>query len=92
LLRNIGSGDSDEDGTDAVEQCVAEFAKLDPISQTFRYPANRKGQPFDFSHETVDLFELRSTMLAIENYFMGCDGYLGEAQKGSTSALGLLAA
>lgn len=80
LLRNIGSGHSDEDGTDAVEQCVAEFAKLDPISQTFRYPANRKGQPFDFGHETVDLLELRNTMLAIENYFMGCDGYLEESQ------------
>jgi hypothetical protein len=76
LLRNLDSDNPEEQGTDAVEQCIAEFAKIDPVSETFRYPKGRKGQPFDAGFETVDLLQLRDTMQAIENYFMGTDAFL----------------
>lgn len=76
LLRNLGSDHPEAQGTEAVEQCIAEFAKIDPVSESFRYPRSRKGQPFDVDCETVDLLQLRNTMQAIENYFMGADGYL----------------
>ena len=79
LLRNLNS-DHPEMGTDAVEHCIAEFAKIDPFSETFRYPISRKGQPFDISHESIDLLQLRDTVQAIENYFMGSDGFLSNLQ------------
>ena len=79
LLRNLNS-DHPEMGTDAVEHCIAEFAKIDPFSETFRYPTSRKGQPFDISHESIDLLQLRNTVQAIENYFMGIDGFLSNLQ------------
>lgn len=85
LLRNLGSDHPEEHGTDAVEQCLAEFAKIDPFSETFRYPSSRKGQPFDIDCEMIDLLQLRDTVQAIENYFMGSDGFLGslkDAQPG----------
>ena len=65
---------------DAVEHCIAEFAKIDPLSETFRYPISRKGQPFDISHESIDLLQLRDTVQAIKNYFMGSDGLLSNLQ------------
>lgn len=76
LLRNLDADHPEERGTDAVEQCIAEFAKIDPFSETFRYPSDRKGQPFETDHKIVDLWQLRDTMQAIENYFMGSNGFL----------------
>ena len=80
LLRNLGSDHPEEKGTDVVEHCISEFAKIDPFSETFRYPISRKGQPFDISHESIDLLQLRDTVQAIENYFMGSDGLLSNLQ------------
>ena len=77
LLRSLGAEDP-TDATAAVEHCIAEFAKIDPSSDTFRYPHDRKGQPFGVDDVAVDLLHLRDTMQAIENYFMGCEGFLGE--------------
>jgi hypothetical protein len=67
LLRKLGGDHPEEQGTEAVEQCIAEFAKIDPFSETFRYPISRKGQTFDVGFESVDLLQLRDTMQAIEN-------------------------
>jgi hypothetical protein len=78
LLRNLGSDQPEDDGTEAVERCIAEFAKIDPSSLTFRYPIDKKGQSFDVDHEMIDLLLLRDTIQAIENYFVGCDGFLNE--------------
>lgn len=78
LLRNLGSDHPEEKGTDAVEHCIAEFAKIDPFSATFRYPFDRKGQPFDFSHESINLLQLCDTVQAIENYFVGSAGFLSD--------------
>ena len=77
LLRNLDADHPEEQGTEAVEQCIAEFAKIDPFSETFRYPTSRKGQPFEIDHEMIDLLQLRSTVQAIDNYFTGTDGFLG---------------
>lgn len=71
--------------TEAVEQCIAEFAKIDPFSETFRYPTNRKGQSFDVDDDVIDLLQLRDTMRAIENYFMGSDGFLGNLKNAQPS-------
>ena len=76
LLCNLGSDHPEEQGTDGVEHCIAEFAKIDPFSETFRYPSSKKGQPFDICHEGIDLLQLRNTVQAIENYFMAGDGLL----------------
>jgi hypothetical protein len=73
LLRNADADNSKEDGTEVVEQCIAEFVKIDPLSETFRYPSSRKGQPFEIACEIIDLVQLRDTMQAIENYFMAGD-------------------
>lgn len=80
LLRNIGADHPGELGTDAVEECIAEFAKIDPISETFRYPFSRRGQPLDIQCKTVDLINLRDTIQAIDNYFVASDGLLEHLQ------------
>ena len=76
LITSLDGDHQDEQGTEAVEQCIAEFAKIDPFSETFRYPTRRKGQPFAVPYEMIDLLQLRDTMQAIENYFMCADGIL----------------
>jgi len=76
LLRNLDADYPEEQGTKAVEHCIAEFAKIDPISDTFRYETSRKGQPFKTDHEMIDLWQLRAGMQTIENYFMAADGFL----------------
>jgi len=81
LLHNINGDNLQEDGTDAVEECIAEFAKIDPSSATFRYPVGRNGQPFENNLDYVDLFNLRATMQTIENYFIGAEGFLGHLQE-----------
>lgn len=67
-----------QDDISAVEVCIAEFAKIDPLSQTFRYPTSKKGQPFEIDHEYIDLLHLRCTMQAIANYFDGVGTYIHE--------------
>ena len=76
LIRALNVERADDDSIEAVETCVVEFAKIDPVSQTFRYPTSRKGQPFEIEQEGVNLLHLKDVMQAIENYFMGWDGFL----------------
>ena len=76
LLRTVGEEASEEQGTSVVEQCVAEFAKIDPASDAFRYPTRRRGQSFDTELAMLDLISLRNTMQGIENYFLAADGFL----------------
>ena len=76
LLRAVGGETSEDQGTGAVEQCVAEFAKIDPASDAFRYPTRRRGQPFGTELEMLDLISLRDTMQGIENYFLAVAGFL----------------
>lgn len=86
LLRAVGAEAPEDQSTDAVERCVAEFAKIDPASDTFRYPTNRKGQPFDTELEILDLLPLRETMQGIETYFLAVDGFLDSAANAALAA------
>lgn len=86
LLRAVGEETSEEQGTRAVEQCVAEFAKIDPASDAFRYPTRRRGQPFGTELEMLDLISLRNTMQGIENYFLAADGFLHSLTEGESLA------
>ena len=76
LLGAVGGETSEDQGTGAVEQCVAEFAKIDSTSDAFRYPTRRRGQPFSTELEMLDLISLRDTMQGIENYFLAVEGFL----------------
>lgn len=76
VLGTVGGETSEDQGTDAVAHCVAEFAKIDPTSDAFRYPTSRRGQPFAVEIEMLDLLALRNTMQAIETYFLAVEGFL----------------
>ena len=79
VLKGYGNQDSNE--TDPiVAEIVAEFAKLDPRSFSFRYPVDRNGKPVRLSEEEVDLAALADVMHGLHGYFMGCDGYLDSLQ------------
>lgn len=76
-----GYGTSDPDLADSVvEVVVAEFSKIDPRSFSLRYPVDTKGKPIPLGHEFLNLESLRDVMLAVGNYFTGCDGYLDNLQ------------
>jgi hypothetical protein len=66
-------GQQEKHTTDVVEKCIAELAKVDPKSQTFRYPTSKNGQPFELVPDSVDLSRLHGTMQKIDTYF-GCVG------------------
>lgn len=71
LIDRMGDADAGDTGTSAVEGWVAEFVKIDPSSQAFRYPTNSKGTPFYGVYESVDLLNLKTIMLKMDTYF-GC--------------------
>jgi hypothetical protein len=72
-----GYGHDDVDQTDpVVAEIVAEFAKVDPKSFSYRYPVDTKGNPIPIAHNELDLTVLADVMEALDGYFSGCDGYL----------------
>jgi len=72
-------GIDDPDGADKnVERIVFNFANIDPMSFSHRYPVNKKGNPLDVKQEKLDLVNLADVMQATKGYFDGCDGYLDE--------------
>ncbi|MGJ5175522.1 hypothetical protein ACQR16_03535 [Bradyrhizobium oligotrophicum] len=76
-----GYGHRDVDGTDpTVAQIVAEFAKVDPKSFSYRYPVDIKGRPIPIAHSELDLAALADVMNALDGYFSGTDGYLDSLQ------------
>lgn len=76
-----GYGHAELDVTDpAVSVIVAEFAKVDPGSFSFRYPVDRCGKRIPISHEELDLEALADVICGLHAYFMGCDGYLDSLQ------------
>lgn len=76
-----GYGHQDVDGTDpTVAQIVAEFAKVDPKSSSYRYPVDIKGRPIPITHSELDLAALADVMKALDSYFSGTDGYLDSLQ------------
>jgi hypothetical protein len=76
-----GFGHHDPDKTDPiVAEIIAEFAKVDPGSFSYRYPVDTKGVPIPLAHEQLDLATLADVMEALDGYFTGCDGYLDHLQ------------
>lgn len=66
----------DPDDADAVVQSVvAEFAKIDPGSDAYRYPVDQKGKPLPIAFASTHLANLADVMAAVGGYFNGCDGY-----------------
>jgi hypothetical protein len=59
-----------------VAACIAEFAKIDERSMSFRYPTDRKGNPLALGIDRLDLERLRDVMEGLAGYFNGVDGYL----------------
>jgi hypothetical protein len=68
------------EGDLATAKIIAEFAKVDPRSDSYRYPVDRDGEAISLSHEEVDLTVLFDVMKAVDHYFTGCDGYLSDLQ------------
>jgi hypothetical protein len=86
LLQELDAegGREDKQATHVVGQCIDEFAKIDPSSQTFRYATSRKGQLFDLESDMIDLCQLYGTMQKIDTYFMcvgSCLDQIKESQK-----------
>lgn len=80
-------GTPDPDGADEVIAIVvAEFAKIDPNSYSYRYPVDRSGNALPLSIEQLDLAQLRDVMNAAAGYFIGCDGFLSEMRNTGYSA------
>lgn len=75
MLRIFGTKDPDE-ADPIVKEIVAEFAKIDPGSYSYRYPVDRNGNPLPLSHDLLDLSHLADVINAAAGYFSGCDGYL----------------
>lgn len=68
-------------GADAVvAEIIAEFAKVDPQSFSYRYPVDKKGNLVNLAFEEVDLQRLADVMQGLDGYFSGCDGYLDNLQ------------
>lgn len=75
LLDRYGTPDPDE-ADPVVASVVAQFAKIDPRSDAYRYPVDQKGNPLPITFAATHLANLADVMQAVAGYFSGCDGYL----------------
>jgi hypothetical protein len=93
LLRDLDAegGPGDEQATEVVGQCVAEFAKMDPSSQTFRYPTSKRGQPFELDLDSIDLPQLHDTIEKIDTYFTCLDASLDQIKEAREDTAVMLA-
>ncbi|MBN9585727.1 MAG: hypothetical protein J0G34_10060 [Afipia sp.] len=70
-------GVNDPDQTDSVvRSIVAEFAKVDPGSYSYRYPVDIHGREIPLGVEVLNLQALKDVMDGVGAYFTGADGYL----------------
>lgn len=77
LLVLEGFGTEDPDNADSiVGEIVAQFAKVDPRSFSYRYPRDTKGKPIPLGQNELDLESLKDVMEGAFGYFTGCEGYL----------------
>ncbi|MEA3000839.1 MAG: hypothetical protein QOK17_2672 [Sphingomonadales bacterium] len=79
VLQKYGHTYPDE-SDQATAKIVLEFAEVDPGSFSYRYPVDRNGNAISLSHEELDLTVLCDVMNAVDHYFTGCDGFLGDLQ------------
>ncbi|WP_286831703.1 MULTISPECIES: hypothetical protein [Kordiimonas] len=79
LLDAYGTPDPDE-ADPVVGEIIAEFAKIDPQSYSFRYPVDKNGSPLPLAYSDLHLETLAEVMEKVSNYFQGCDGYLSNME------------
>lgn len=75
MLERFGTPDPDE-ADHIIATVVAQFAKIDPRSDAYRYPVDQKGNPLPMAFAATHLENLADVMDAVGGYFTGCDGYL----------------
>ncbi len=72
---------SDPDIADpVVSETIAEFAKIDPGSYSYRYPVDTSGTPIPIAYADLHLPTLPDVMNGVAGYFSGTDGYLSDLQ------------
>ena len=64
-----------DDAYTTVENIVAQFAKVDPGSFSYRYPRDTKGDPVPIDQNNLDLETLKDVMGGLSAYFGGCEGH-----------------
>ncbi len=77
MLERYGTPDPDE-ADPVVASVVAQFAKIDPKSDSYRYPVDQKGAPLPMAFAATHLHNLADVMQGVAGYFSGCDGYLSD--------------
>ena len=77
VLDDFGTDDPN-DIDSSVEKTVAQFAKVDPKSSSYRYPCDNKGKPIPPIKSRLDLENLKDVMDGVFGYFSGCDVYLAD--------------
>ncbi|WP_156254732.1 hypothetical protein [Sandarakinorhabdus oryzae] len=82
MLQIYGTPDPD-DADPIVASIVAEFSKIDPRSDAYRYPVDQKGSPLPIAFAATHLPNLADVMDAVASYFEGCDGFLSDIQGAS---------
>ena len=79
ILIRYGTSKPDE-ANPVVAGIVAEFAKIDPGSYSYRYPVDTQGRPIPITYADLHLPTLADVMSGASSYFTGCDGYLSDLQ------------
>jgi len=80
MLDRYGTPDPDE-ADPVVASVVAQFAKIDPKSDAYRYPVDQRGNPLPIALAATYLPNLADVMQAVAGYFNGCDGYLSDLRR-----------
>ena len=84
VLERYGTHDPDE-ADPVVGGIIAQFAKVDPGSYSYRYPVDRNGKPIPIEMEELDLETLADVLDGLDAYFTGCEGYLDHLQSSAES-------
>ena len=71
----MGEAQDPDNADTTVEKVVAQFAKVDPGSFSYRYPRDTKGNPVPIDQNNLDLETLKDVMGGLSAYFGGCEGY-----------------
>ncbi len=77
---SFSGAELEDNATQAVAECVKQFAQIDESSFAFRYSVDKKGTAIPLSLERLDLDRLADVMDGIYGYFTGVDGWLDARQ------------
>ena len=77
-ILEVSGNDGSEEADTIVERIVAEFAKIDPKSFSYRYVVDTNGNPLKVTVSELDLDWLKEVMDGVANYFAGSNGYLSD--------------